>query len=55
MVGVGPIDRLSGQPDGTIEVPCPACAAGDQEAVWRAVELERARIRRERRGGAQAA
>jgi len=33
LVGVGPIDRLSGQPDGTIEAPCPACCAGDDAAV----------------------
>ena len=34
MVAVGPIDRLSGQPDGTVEVPC-SCEAGDRQAVWR--------------------
>jgi hypothetical protein len=33
LVGVGPIDRLSGQPDGTVEAPCPACCAGDDAAV----------------------
>jgi hypothetical protein len=35
MVGVGPIDRLSGQPDGTVEVPCPACSRGDDVAERR--------------------
>jgi hypothetical protein len=35
LVGVGPVDRLSGQPDGTVEAPCPACSAGDDAAVER--------------------
>jgi hypothetical protein len=35
MVAVGPIDRLSGQPDGTVEAPCPACSRGDDEAEHR--------------------
>jgi len=33
LVAVGPVDRLSGQPDGTVEAPCPACSAGDDAAV----------------------
>jgi hypothetical protein len=32
LVGVGPVDRLSGQPDGTVEAPCPACVLGDFRA-----------------------
>jgi len=35
MVAVGPVDRLSGQPDGTVEAPCPACSRGDDEAEHR--------------------
>jgi hypothetical protein len=34
-IALGPIDRLSGQPDDTIEVPCPMCPAGDAEAEHR--------------------
>jgi hypothetical protein len=35
LIGVGPIDRLSGQPDEVVEAPCPACEAGDREAELR--------------------
>jgi hypothetical protein len=35
MVGVGPVDRLSGQPDGTVSAPCPACVLGDDVAEHR--------------------
>jgi hypothetical protein len=35
LIGIGPIDRLSGQPDEVVEAPCPACEAGDREAMLR--------------------
>jgi hypothetical protein len=35
MVAVGPVDPLSGQPDGTVEAPCPACSRGDDAAEHR--------------------
>ena len=35
LAAVGPVDAF-GVPDGTVECPCPACAAGDAEAVYRA-------------------
>jgi hypothetical protein len=34
MVAVGPLDEF-GVPDGTVEAPCPVCAAGDAEAQHR--------------------
>jgi hypothetical protein len=45
MEAVGPIDSLSGQPDGTVEIPCPDCApAGMRERL----EYLRGELRAER-------